>query len=111
MYRPKRRPYKRPYKPQNQEQTVSRVRLPRESEREVLGIVIGMMGGSRMLVQCKDGKERMCRMPGRLKNQIWVRDGDAVIVQEWELEGDKKGDIIWRYKPIEVRWLRDRNFI
>jgi translation initiation factor 1A len=111
MYNPRRRPYRPKNPQQNPEQFVSRVRLPRENENEILGIVAGMMGGSRMLVQCKDGKERMCRIPGRLKNEIWIRDGDAVIIKPWEFEGDKKGDIIWRYKPIEVRWLRDRKFI
>jgi len=88
---------------------VKRVRLPREGE--VIGLVIGMMGGSRMRVECKDGKDRMCRIPGRLKNNIWVRDGDVVVVEPWELEGDKKGDIVWRYRPLEVKWLRDRNYI
>ena len=58
------------------------------------------MGGSRMKVACKDGKERMCRIPGKLRNRVWVRDGDVVIVKPFEIEGDKKGDVIWRYFPL-----------
>jgi translation initiation factor 1A len=88
-----------------------RIRMPRESEREVLGIVLGLMGGSRMKVACKDGKERMCRIPGKLRNRVWVREGDVVIVRKWEIEGDKKGDIIWRYWPLQARILKEEGHI
>ena len=86
-----------------------RVRIPRG--KELLGIVMGLCGGSRMIVMCKDGKERNCRVPGRLKNQVWVRDGDVVIVMPWEIQGDKRGDIIWRYTPLQARFLRERGYI
>jgi translation initiation factor 1A len=88
-----------------------RIRMPRESEREVLGVVLGLMGGSRMKVACKDGKERMCRIPGKLRNRVWVREGDVVIVRIWEIEGDKKGDIIWRYWPMQARILKEEGHV
>ena len=78
---------------------------------EIMGLVTGMMGGSRMKVACKDGKERLCRIPGRLKNKVWVRDGDVVIIVPWEIQGDKRGDIIWRYNPIQARWLKRKGYI
>lgn len=83
-----------------------RIRMPREGE--VMGIVLGLMGGSRMRVACKDGKERMCRIPGKMRNKIWVREGDVVIVKPYEIEGDSKGDIIWRYNPFQARQLKER---
>jgi len=86
-----------------------RIRMPREGE--VLGIVIALVGGSRMKVACKDGKERTCRIPGKFKNRVWVRDGDVVIVKPWEIEGDKKGDIIWRYYPLQARILKEKGHI
>ena len=86
-----------------------RIRLPRGIE--TLGLVIGLVGGSRMIVTCKDGKERNCRIPGRLKNQMWVRDGDIVIVEPWEIQGDTRGDIIWRYTPLQARLLREKGYI
>ena len=88
-----------------------RLRMPKESEGEVLGVVLGLMGGSRMKVACKDGKERMCRIPGKLRNRVWVREGDVVIVRKWEIEGDKKGDIIWRYFPLQARILKEEGHI
>ena len=86
-----------------------RIRMPREGE--VMGIVLGLMGGSRMRVACKDGNERMCRIPGKMRNKIWVREGDVVIVRPYEIESDSKGDIIWRYNPFQARQLKERGEI
>jgi translation initiation factor 1A len=91
------------------EEERKRLRFPKEAE--VLGIVIALTGGSRMRVACKDGKERMCRIPGKLKNKIWVKEGDVVIVRPWEIEGDKKGDVIWRYFPLQARILKEEGHI
>lgn len=78
---------------------------------EVMGIVLGLMGGSRMKVMCKDGKERMARIPGKMRNKIWVREGDVVIIKPYEIEGDTKGDIVWRYNPMQAKILKDRGEI
>lgn len=86
-----------------------RVRFPREAE--VLGVVTGLMGGSRMTVLCNDGKERMCRIPGKMKKRIWVKEGDAVAVVPWTVEGDKKADIAWRYSPLETSILRKKGLL
>ena len=68
-----------------------RVKLPRG--RETLGIIEQRFGGNKMKVTCLDGQERNCRVPGRLKRELWLRPGDVVIVEPWELE-NMKGDII-----------------
>lgn len=93
----------------SKEEERKRMRFPKEGE--VLGIVLGLMGGSRMKVACKDGKERMCRIPGKLKNKIWVKEGDVVIVKPFEIQGDTKGDIIWRYFPLQAKILKEEGHI
>jgi translation initiation factor 1A len=50
-------------------------------------------------------------VPGRLKNEVWVKDGDVVIVVPWEIQGDTRGDIIWRYTPLQARVLREKGYI
>ena len=35
-----------------------------------------------------------------------MREGDIVLVEPWEYGGDAKGDIIYKYRPIQVSWLR-----
>lgn len=93
----------------NQEQQVFRVKLPRG--REVLGILEQRLGASKMLVKCFDGHTRTCRVPGRLKRRLWLREGDVVLVEPWEYEGNEKGDVIFKYNPTEVQWLTRKGFI
>jgi translation initiation factor 1A len=89
---------------------VIRVRIPRERNREVLGIVQKMLGGRRVTVQCLDGVERMGRIPGRLKRRQWVNVGDVVIIVPWDFQ-DEKGEVIYRYKRPQVEWLRKKGYL
>ncbi|PIN88643.1 translation initiation factor IF-1A [Candidatus Pacearchaeota archaeon CG10_big_fil_rev_8_21_14_0_10_35_13] len=84
-------------------QTVSRARIPRNGE--VIGRVEQRFGGSKMLVKCSDGKERNCRVPGRMRRKLWLREGDIILIEPWEFESDSRGDIIFKYRPAEVDWL------
>jgi translation initiation factor 1A len=91
------------------EEIITSVRLPRNNE--VFGILDRRLGGSRCQVRCLDGKTRICRIPGRLKRKLWVREGDLVLVEPWEFGGDNKGDIIYKYKPIQVNVLKRKGFM
>ncbi|MBW2985589.1 translation initiation factor eIF-1A [Candidatus Woesearchaeota archaeon] len=104
----KKRPRKKPFRPQIQEE-VFRVKLPRG--REVLGILEERVGGSRAKVRCLDGKKRICRIPGRLKRRLWIRAGDILIIEPWELGGDEKGDIIYKYRPNQVAYLKKQGHL
>lgn len=92
----------------SQQQEFVRVHLPRG--REVLGILEQRVGASRMIVRCLDGKSRNCRVPGRLRRKLWLREGDIVIVEPWEFD-DEKGDIIFKYNPAAVNWLKRRGYL
>ena len=98
-------------KPQPSDQpAVIRVRIPQQGE--ILGIVQQRLGGSRMRVQCLDGKERICRIPGRLRRALWVRENNVVIIKPWELGGDAKGDVIYKYRgKAEVDFLRKKGYL
>ncbi|HII38722.1 TPA: translation initiation factor eIF-1A [Candidatus Micrarchaeota archaeon] len=86
-----------------------RLRTPRTGE--ILGIVLALHGGSRMMVHCADGKDRMCRIPGRIRNRIWVKEGDYVLIVPWSVEGDEKADIAYRYTSVQAEALRRRGVI
>ena len=88
---------------------MQRVRLPRG--REVLGVLEQRVGASRMLIKCFDGKTRNCRVPGRLKRRLWLREGDIVIVEPWEHQEDEKGDVLYKYSKSAVEWLKHKGFI
>ena len=84
---------------ENPEQ-ILRVKTPKG--REVLGVVAQRLGASRMHIKCLDGRTRVCRIPGRLKRKLWVREGDIVLVEPWELGGNEKGDILFKYRESQV---------
>jgi len=90
-------------------QVVTRVRTPRDNE--VIGLVDQRVGGNRTIIKCLDDKERNCRIPGALRRRLWIRPGDTVIVKPWEFEGDKKGDILFKYTPAQVEFLKRKGFI
>ena len=90
------------------QEVITRVRLPRGEE--VLGIIEQRLGGNKMLVICLDGKTRNCRVPGRLKRDLWLRPGDIVIVEPWELDKNK-GDIIFKYRPNQIEWLKNKGYL
>lgn len=88
----------------NGEERIVRVKLPRG--REVIGIIAQRCGGSRMLVSCMDGKTRNCKVPGRKRRGLWLREGDAIIVEPWEFDDDK-GDVLFKYTDNQVRKLKE----
>ena len=90
-------------------QPMGRVRIPRG--KEVMGKVDQRVGANRMIIACFDGKIRNCRIPGRLKRALCIRAGNIVLVEPWEFEGDKKGDIIFNYTPSQIAWLERRGFL
>ena len=90
------------------EEKITRVRLPKGEE--IMGVIEQRLGGNKMLVNCLDGKKRNCRVPGRLKRSLWLRPGDVVIVELWELDKNK-GDIIFKYRTNQVEWLKEKGYL
>jgi translation initiation factor 1A len=78
---------------------------------DVLGIAEKMLGYDRILVNCQDGYQRLCRIRGKIKRRVWIRVGDVVLVSPWDFQSDKRGDILWRYKKNQVEWLRKNGYL
>ena len=91
------------------EEQIKRTPIPRGNQ--VIGICEQRVGGSRMKVRCMDGKTRICRIPGRLKRKLWVREGDVLLIKPWELGGEEKGDVIYKYRPLQVEYLRKKGLL
>jgi len=81
------------------------------SKNDTLGISVQMLGFDRILVKCQDGKERLCRIRGKMKRRAWVREGDIVLVSPWDFQSDKRGDIFWRYRKNQTEWLRGHGYL
>jgi len=65
-------------------------------EGEMFGRVIKLVGGDNVIVKCNDGKVRTCRIRGKIKRRMWIRENDLVLLAPWDFQSDK-ADIIWRY--------------
>lgn len=91
------------------QQEISRINIPKG--RQTFGVIEQRLGGSRMRVRCLDGKTRICRIPGRLTRRLWVREGDIAIVEPWEYGGDGKGDIVYKYSPTQLAFLRRKGYL
>jgi len=87
---------------------VFRVKLPRG--KEIIGIIEQRVGGNRMMIACLDKISRNCRVPGRLRRKLWLRPGDIVIVEPWELDNEK-GDVLFKYNPTEIDFLKKRGLL
>lgn len=94
---------------QKEESEIRRIMVPRGTQ--VYGVVETRLGASRMRVRCLDGKTRICRIPGRLKRQLWVRENDLVVIEPWEHGGEDKGDVIYKYTPTQVGYLRRKGLL
>ena len=81
-----------------------RVKLPKG--KEVIGVIAQRVGAGRMMVSCMDGKTRNCRVPGRLRRELWLREGDVIIVEPWEFDGDTKGDVVYKYTKAAIEKLK-----
>jgi len=78
---------------------------------DVLGIAMKLLGFDRVLVKCQDGNERLCRIRGKMKRRVWIREGDVVLVSPWDFQSDKRGDIIWRYTRSQADLLRKNGYL
>jgi translation initiation factor 1A len=103
-------PKRRDIRKAEDEEEYLRVRLPNETAGELFGIAEQLLGASRLKVVCADGKSRMCRIPGRLRKRLWIREGDLVVVKPWAWQ-DEKADIIWRYTRTEASNLSRRKLL
>ena len=81
------------------------------ASNDVLGLAAKILGAERILVKCQDGKERVCRVRGKLKRRVWIREGDIVLVSPWDFQSDTRGDIFWRYRKNQTEWLRNHGYL
>lgn len=95
--------------PEEEEQFV-RQRLPDPKNKEIFGIADQLVGGSRIKVNCEDGRARLGRIPGKMKRRMWIRTGDLLIVKPWDFQDDKC-DIKYRYMRTQSINLAKRGLL
>jgi len=87
------------------------IRVPLPKKGELMGIVEKLLGNARMYVRCVDGKTRLGQVPGGKRRRLYIRQGDLVIVKPWEYEEDKKAHVVYKYRKVQVEWLRTKGYL
>jgi translation initiation factor 1A len=77
---------------------------------EFLGRVIKLTGGDQVIVRCADGETRQCRIRGKLKRRMWIRERYIVLVSPWDFD-NRRADILWRYIRAHADWLQANNYL
>lgn len=80
-------------------------------EGQVLGVVLQMLGYDRLRVKCIDGHERLCRIRGKMKRRVWIKNDDVVLVEPWGFQYEQRGDILWRYTRSQADLLRKKGYL
>ena len=86
------------------------VRLPREKDNEQFALVTQLMGADQVKAKCSDGIERSCRIPGRMKKKVWIKENDIIIIKVWDFQ-PSKADIVWRFLGNQKEWLRRKGYL
>ncbi|SDM74981.1 translation initiation factor 1A [Halogranum gelatinilyticum] len=84
------------------------LRMPNKDE--VFAVVTERLGGNHVRLRCADGKERLGRIPGRMKYRTWINEDDVVICEPWSWQ-DEKANIEWRYTDQDADQLRREGHI
>lgn len=92
------------------EEQAVRVVLPNKRKGEMFGIVERLAGASRLNVMCEDGFTRNCRIPGKMKKRMWIREGDLVVVKPWQFQNEK-ADVVYRYTQTQANYLSRSNLL
>jgi initiation factor 1A len=73
----------------------------------VYGKAIKMLGQGRVRVMCGDSVIRTCLICGKMRNRVYVRPQDVVLVAlRAGMTDDTKADIVHKYTPEEARALK-----
>jgi translation initiation factor 1A len=91
-----------------------KLKLPDKSKNEMFAYIVEKTGGGKLRVVCEDGKLRLARIPKKFKKLIWkyyLREGDYIIVQPWEVQGDRFCDVVYKYSETEIQRLKEEGVL
>jgi translation initiation factor 1A len=95
---------------QTEQEQFAKLRMPNRNEREMFALTLQLMGATQIKALCEDGKERMCRIPGKLRKRVWIKQNDILIIQLWEWQPDR-ADIVWRFWGTQAEHLKRRGLL
>ncbi len=87
--------------------TTRREHFERKQDGQVYGQVTKALGDSKFECVCDDYVTRTCAVRGNMRNRVYVRVDDIVLINLYVgMNQDDKGIISYRYLPDEVREIQ-----
>lgn len=74
-------------------------------------VVLSRVGGSRLKVECTDGKIRSAIIRGKFKRRIWMNQYDIILVSIGATGKDDECYIEYKYNDREIGILKQKNLI
>jgi len=105
-----RRKKKRFFKKGVDDDSPRKMRLPREKDNEQFALTLKRLGTDQIRAICQDGQERNCRITGKMKKKVWIRDGDLLVIKVWDFQ-PIKADIVWRYFGGQKSFLARQGYL
>jgi len=79
--------------------------LVMKEEGQEYAQVLKMLGNGRLDAFCFDGKQRQCHIRGKMRKKVWINKDDIILLGLRDFQ-DSKADVIYKYKPDEIRELK-----
>ena len=95
----------------NKHQQTDKVKLIYAEDGQTYAIVKKRDGGSRLSVECSDGKIRSGIIPGKFRKRLWMYPGDVILVSLNINASDNSCTIDHKYNPAEASVLRSHGII
>lgn len=92
-------------------QTTDAVYVDFAGQNQVYGLVKKRAGGSRIIVECSDEKERSGIIPGKMFKKVWINPGDILLCDLNVGGDDSQCYISEKYTPKAVSILRAKKEI
>lgn len=84
--------------------TNNRNQIWKKEEYQDYALVTKLLGDGRLMAMCHDGKERMCKIRGKMRRRVIIKVTDYILISFREYNCSEV-DVIHRYSKEDVDYL------
>jgi len=93
------------------EQITIKTKMVYAEDGQIYASAVKREGGTRITVNCTDGKTRSAIIPGKFRNRVWINPGDILLCELETLGTDNICSIVKKYNNHEARELKNKKLI
>lgn len=81
------------------------------ANNQIYASVLKRLGGSRLSVECSDGKNRSAIIPGKFFKRVWINEGDVLLCEFTIGNQDEDCYILLKYSTKDANVLKSQGKI